>query len=327
MDKLYPDVYDSSGRIVGGGEDSSSHKVDLTLNKLSLAGKLPVPVPSGKSAEGSRGKMADPFEVRMRFTAQLQHLNASVTSSQKAANYALKYKDMDEDLHSCILEQLEKNNMNIRANIMYFIEHFCEIAQREGHQDYVRMMQRDILHVVDAVAPEDGSGAANIKVVRKVLQALRLKDFLSTETVQEIEECLQTRGNESHDALPSHSVKPRHASIAKNTSALDKKQIEQRIEEDRERHKRSRESIWAVPFTAANIPIIPATQVAVAGPSGKGIAWEYDPEFERLYDETSDLGEDDYDVFEEESAERKKAAKAHEEEYKISSTLGAGGDS
>lgn len=52
--------------------------------------------------------MADPFEVRMRFTNQLQHLNASVTSSQKAAQYALKYKDMDEDLHSCILEQVEK---------------------------------------------------------------------------------------------------------------------------------------------------------------------------------------------------------------------------
>jgi CTD kinase subunit gamma len=52
--------------------------------------------------------MADPFEVRMRFTAQLQHLNASVTSSQKAAHYALKYRDMDEDLHSCILEQLER---------------------------------------------------------------------------------------------------------------------------------------------------------------------------------------------------------------------------
>ena len=52
--------------------------------------------------------MADPFEVRMRFTAQLQHLNASVNSSQKAAHYALKYREMDEDLHSCILEQLEK---------------------------------------------------------------------------------------------------------------------------------------------------------------------------------------------------------------------------
>lgn len=52
--------------------------------------------------------MADPFEVRMRFTSQLQHLNASVTSAQKAAQFALKYKDMGEDLHSCILEQLER---------------------------------------------------------------------------------------------------------------------------------------------------------------------------------------------------------------------------
>ena len=57
--------------------------------------------------------MADPFEVRMRFTAQLQHLNASITSSQKAAHYALKYRDMDEDLHSCILEQLERVRMLI----------------------------------------------------------------------------------------------------------------------------------------------------------------------------------------------------------------------
>lgn len=53
-------------------------------------------------------KMADPFEVRMKFTALIQNMNASVTSAQKAANYAMRYKDMDEDLHSCILEQLEK---------------------------------------------------------------------------------------------------------------------------------------------------------------------------------------------------------------------------
>jgi CTD kinase subunit gamma len=56
-----------------------------------------------------KGKMmVDPFEVRMRFTTQLQHLSASVTSAQKAAFYALKYRDLDEDLHSCILEQLER---------------------------------------------------------------------------------------------------------------------------------------------------------------------------------------------------------------------------
>lgn len=61
--------------------------------------------------------MADPFEVRMRFTSQLQHLNASVTSAQKAANYALRYRDMDEDLHSCILEQLERVRASETAGV------------------------------------------------------------------------------------------------------------------------------------------------------------------------------------------------------------------
>lgn len=44
----------------------------------------------------------------MRFTNQLRQLSASVTSSQKAAQYALRHKDLAEDLHSCILEQLER---------------------------------------------------------------------------------------------------------------------------------------------------------------------------------------------------------------------------
>jgi hypothetical protein len=59
--------------------------------------------------------MADPFEVRQRFTTLLSHLSASHTSLQKAALYALKNREMDEDLHSCILEQLERTNMNTRA--------------------------------------------------------------------------------------------------------------------------------------------------------------------------------------------------------------------
>jgi CTD kinase subunit gamma len=66
-----------------------------------------------KDSSGVKNKtadkmMIDPFEVRMRFTTQLQHLSAAVTSAQKAAYYALKYRDLDEDLHSCILEQLER---------------------------------------------------------------------------------------------------------------------------------------------------------------------------------------------------------------------------
>lgn len=70
---------------------------------------------------------------------------------------------------------------------------------------------------------------------------------------------------------------------------LDKKQMEQRIEEDRERHKRLREHIWAIP---------------------PGI----DAEFDKLWDETSDLGEDDHILYEEEAQERKDASAEWAEE-------------
>ncbi|MCJ1368855.1 hypothetical protein MMC20_000062 [Loxospora ochrophaea] len=234
--------------------------------------------------------MADPFEVRMRFTSQLQHLNASVTSSQKAAHYALKYRDMDEDLHSCILEQLDRNSMNNRANIMYFIEHLCDMAQREGHLNFVRMMQKDILIVVDAVAPSDGSGAANVKVVRRVLHGLQQKSILDSDTVTEIEGCLKDRDTSiAHPALsPVDTSGPREPQLTQTTpkangvGRLDKRQIEQRIEEDRERHKRLRERIWAV-------------------------SAEEDQEFERLWDEASDIGEDDYLAAEEDAIERRQA--------------------
>jgi CTD kinase subunit gamma len=119
--------------------------------------------------------MADPFEVRQRFTTLLSHLSASHTSLQKAAFYALKNRDMDEDLHSCILEQLERTNMNTRANIMFFIECLCELAVKENGNGgdgsamgFVRMLQRDILRVVECVVGDEG---ANVRVVRRVSES------------------------------------------------------------------------------------------------------------------------------------------------------------
>jgi CTD kinase subunit gamma len=90
------------------------------------------------------------------------------------------------------------------------------------------------------------------------VKALQSKSFLSKETVVEIETALSER-----DTLPAHpspSAAPKvsettpsrqgkpNSSVVQN-GRLDKKQIEQRIEEDRERHKRLRESIWAVSST------------------------------------------------------------------------------
>lgn len=207
---------------------------------------------------------------------------------------------------------------------MYFIEHFLEMAQKDGHVDYVRMIQRDIIRVVDAVAPDDGSGAANVKVVRRVcaplrcllphlpvfltlrtkqdsqvLQGLQSKSFLQPQTVTEINEVLKERETSNMDVVMSSPVNstnpglgdmPPSQTIPKPGSTPrpprpDKKQIEQRIEEDRERHKRLRESIWAVPTEPA------------------------DAEMWKMWEETSDLGEDDLIMAREEEEERQRCVR------------------
>lgn len=196
--------------------------------------------------------------------------------------------------------------MNIRANIMYFIEHFLETAHREGHGEYVTMMARDIIRVVDAVAPEDGSGAANVKVARKVISALHNKKFLDDETVSQIDEVLQDRYQTAQDLAIMPALSPREDGLPHSDNLgdmppprtritprnknlpppkLDRKQVEQRIEEDRERHKRQRENIWAV-------------------------SQEDDGELNRLWDETSSLGDDDERMGREEYEEWKEQALA-----------------
>lgn len=80
------------------------------------------------------------------------------------------------------------------------------------------------------------------------------------------------------DMPPSQTI-PRASRGTAAPQRLDKKQIEQRIEEDRERHKRLRENIWAVP---------------------KGT----DAEMWKIWEESSDLGEDDHIMGREELAER-----------------------
>ena len=261
--------------------------------------------------------MADPFEVRMRFIHLLTHLSASQTASLKTASFALKHRDMDEDLHSCILESLDSTgtSMNSRANIMYFLEHFCDMAMKsgtEGHVPYVDMVKRDMIKIVHGVVTEGkkgGSGmGANIKVARKVVDNLRGKGVLDDGAVRSIEDELRRKEQERskllgedgaqeekpdsyrHEKDKRHEHRDKHNSRSKDAKSnghrVDKRAIEQRIEEDRERNKRLRESVWAV--------------------NG-----DDEEELDKLWEETSDLNEDDYVIAREEAEERAQFARYH----------------
>lgn len=80
---------------------------------------------------------------------------------------------------------------------------------------------------------------------------------------------------------------------------LDRKQVEQRIEEDRERHKRLRENIWAVP------------------------EGDY-AELDKLWEETSDFGDDDLRMLEEEARELAQARQNSCVHKREAATKGAG---
>lgn len=177
---------------------------------------------------------------------------------------------------------------------MSFIEHFCEMATKEDHLPYVRMIQRDILRIVDAVVPADGTGVTNVRLVRRVLDNLKTKEILSAQTMTEVDAALKDRESHmSHDLEQEGGTgedPQSKAGTPRNSKAsgmrLDKRQIEQRIEEDRERNKRLRESMWAV--------------------TGDDIE-----EAQKDCDEVSLLGEDDFVNSKEEDDERWTSVQTH----------------
>jgi len=114
--------------------------------------------------------MSDPFELRLYFSNRLKALNPCEDSTEEVVIFALKNRDLDEDLHSCVLEQLEndENNINVRANIVYFLEDLVELAKREKYFPYICMIERDFPKIIDHAIPLDGLGIVNVNCVRYV---------------------------------------------------------------------------------------------------------------------------------------------------------------
>jgi hypothetical protein len=51
--------------------------------------------------------MSDPFELRLHFSNRLRALNPCEDNTDEVVSFALRHRELDEDLHSCILEQLD----------------------------------------------------------------------------------------------------------------------------------------------------------------------------------------------------------------------------
>jgi len=212
----------------------------------------------------------DAFEARLQFTSRLSKLSASIQAAKSCAQFALKHKDYHEDLHSCILEQLASVPMNTRVNLLYFIEILCDLGSKQGFDGYMNMIRKDLFPIIENVVPADGSGVANVGTARRVMSSLLEKSVIDQQTKVTIDVLLSEREAES-EANPTGASQKRK---------FDEKIINQRMNEDRERHKRLRENIWAIPLpTPENL----------------------NPEFEFFWENCSDLGDDDFEMMREEN--------------------------
>lgn len=164
--------------------------------------------------------------------------------------------------------------MNTRVNLLYFIVVLCEQSLKTGFMNYISMISKDIMLIIDNVAPDEDGGVVNVEAVRQVLPNLRDLGVITAEQASNFDEMLVARRKEDVEE------EPQPGDIERNERKFDDKMIDQRMNEDRQRHKRKRENIWAVVWRT---------------PDGEM------PEFEQMWEETSDLCEDDYERMREEN--------------------------
>ncbi|KAI8605885.1 CTD kinase subunit gamma CTK3-domain-containing protein [Dissophora ornata] len=212
----------------------------------------------------------DPFEARLEFLGLLGKLNASQHSIQKVGNFAMRNRNLYEDLYSCIVEQLEQTpSINAKMNIFYVLDSICHQSQKAGFSGYIDLIQKNLTRIIECVTPSGPTGNVNVAGTKKILESWRAKKLFHEVAIDKVEKPLLAR--ELGASAP-----------ATTDAGFTKEDILKRMDEDRERHKRIREEIWIRPSDED-----PAAEVL------------------QTWDEASDLDDNDYENMDNENEKYK----------------------
>ncbi|KAF9347559.1 hypothetical protein BGX26_000968 [Mortierella sp. AD094] len=208
----------------------------------------------------------DPFEARLEFLGLLSKLNASQHSIQKVGNFAMRNRNLHEDLYSCIIEELEQApSINARMNIFYVLDSICHQSHKAGFSGYIDLIQRNLPKIIECVTPSGPKGNVNIAGTKKILEQWRSKKLFQDSVIDKVE-------------IPLLSRDLGASAPAITDAGFSKDDILKRMDEDRERHKRIREEIWIRPYDE-----------------------DPDAELSQNWEETSDLEDNDYEDIETEN--------------------------
>ncbi|KAH9485776.1 CTD kinase subunit gamma [Psilocybe cubensis] len=249
----------------------------------------------------------DPFEVRMQFIQFLRRLNASQQSIQKVVSYAIKNFECKDDIWDCIIEETQKGSINSRINILYFLDSLCETCLMvKSHSKsessraasanglYVELVTRDLNRIIDSIVPEGRQGLPNLVSTKQILENWRSKRYIDPQKIDDVFSSLDSRPKIASSSTAESLKRP-----LSPQQTLSRNEVNKRIEQDRERHKRLRERRWVQPISrnpSFQPPQLASFYPLTDGPEEVPI----DIEFENEWETTSDWNEDDEDAIAEE---------------------------
>lgn len=178
----------------------------------------------------------DAFEATLEFAKILRKLNASSKSQDAALQFLLKNRDLSEDLYRCILFEMGKAGISLRASFLFFLDHLAAVSVSKSLA-FHEWIARDIQQIVDTAVPRVTLGLANIPPTEKVVQSLVSKKVLDERHLVR-----------SHDYLMKRAQAIKASPGANDPSIPEPTpdEILRRMEEDRERGKKVKESLWSV---------------------------------------------------------------------------------
>ncbi|KAH3671359.1 hypothetical protein WICMUC_004656 [Wickerhamomyces mucosus] len=246
----------------------------------------------------------DPFEARLQFIQLLETLTPSTLAIQKTISYALKNHELHEDFHSVILEKLEHLDLNSRLNILHFIESLITVIVSNNDQTekpYIKNFEKDLLLIYEKLIPTNN--LINLTQCVESLKSIEQKynfdsrdlfekfnsvdsKSLTNESNNDIQNLISNTENTFEKSwwflilMKRKSLQNRVDQI-QGMSEVDenpnynftKDQILSRIESDRERHKKFKESNWII--NRVNLRVDRE-------------------EFDKIWDQYNELNDDDY---------------------------------
>ena len=224
-----------------------------------------------------------------------------------------------------------QGSINSRINVLYFLDSLCETSLMvKSHSKsersrsvnanglYVQFVSRDLNRIVESIVPEGKQGLPNLvsaKQVRRTQVALTVLQTLTHTQRSQILENWRTKRyvdpQKIDDVLSILSARPTPApATAASTptksphQTLPRAEVNKRIEQDRERHKRLRERRWVQPTSHSAAALQPPL-LACFYPLGEAVdgqeEYALDIEFENDWETTSDWNEDDEEAIGEEA--------------------------